>query len=228
VKLHLDTDLGSDTDDACALAMLLGWPEVELTGITTVIDPGGRRAGYVARCLELAGREGIPVAAGAAVSMTTGTMPGDIPSEPRYWVVVTAADHLTLVTLAATAQVHLRGAHLGRLQATGPLGRLLARQARAHGADNALSSLGRQYQGLPDDLLNFQHDALAGAVAVGWGGVTADPVGLVPVNDLGVLRFRIDPAGRPATVVLDADGPMFEPMWLQRVESIVVPSTRRV
>jgi hypothetical protein len=26
---------GSDTDDACALAMLLGWPDVELVGITT-------------------------------------------------------------------------------------------------------------------------------------------------------------------------------------------------
>jgi hypothetical protein len=44
VRIHLDTDLGGDTDDACALAMLLGWPDVEITGITTVADPGGRRA----------------------------------------------------------------------------------------------------------------------------------------------------------------------------------------
>jgi hypothetical protein len=28
--MHLDTDLGSDTDDACALAMLLGRPGVEI------------------------------------------------------------------------------------------------------------------------------------------------------------------------------------------------------
>jgi len=71
VRIHLDTDLGGDPDDACALAMLLGWPGVEVVGITTTIDPGGRRAGYVAHCLDLAGRADIPVAAGAGVSLTT-------------------------------------------------------------------------------------------------------------------------------------------------------------
>jgi inosine-uridine nucleoside N-ribohydrolase len=71
MRVHLDTDLGGDPDDACALAMLLGWPGVEIVGITTTIDPGGRRAGCVAHCLQLVGREDIPVAAGAAVSMTT-------------------------------------------------------------------------------------------------------------------------------------------------------------
>ena len=60
VRIHLDTDLGGDTDDAFALAMLLGWPGVEITGITTVADPGGRRAAYVEYLLRLAGREEIP------------------------------------------------------------------------------------------------------------------------------------------------------------------------
>ena len=49
--------------------MLLGWPDVEIVGITTTIDPGGIRAGFVTRVLELAGRTDIPVAAGAEVSM---------------------------------------------------------------------------------------------------------------------------------------------------------------
>jgi len=40
-KVHLDTDLGGDIDDLCALALLLRWPGVEITGITTVIDDGG-------------------------------------------------------------------------------------------------------------------------------------------------------------------------------------------
>jgi Inosine-uridine preferring nucleoside hydrolase len=71
VRIHLDTDLGGDTDDACALAMLLGWPDVEITGITTVADPGGRRAACVAHLLRLAGRDDIPLAAGAEVSATT-------------------------------------------------------------------------------------------------------------------------------------------------------------
>ena len=56
-RVHLDTDLGSDTDDLCALAMLLGWPDVELAGVTTVNDPRGLRAGYVRYALGLAGRE---------------------------------------------------------------------------------------------------------------------------------------------------------------------------
>src|SRR5207248_2267710 len=66
--------------------MLLGWPEVELVGITTAIDPGGRRAGYVHHCLDLAGRANdVPVASGAEVSMTTLTTPGDIPEDERFW-----------------------------------------------------------------------------------------------------------------------------------------------
>jgi purine nucleosidase len=80
--IHLDTDLGGDPDDLCALAMLLGWPDVKLTGITTTIDPAGLRAGYVAHCLELVGRDDIPVAAGVEASLTTQRV-----AEPfsAYW-----------------------------------------------------------------------------------------------------------------------------------------------
>lgn len=65
MRLHIDTDLGGDPDDACALAMVLGWPDVDLVRITTTADPDGLRAGYVAHVLELVGRMDIPVAAGA-------------------------------------------------------------------------------------------------------------------------------------------------------------------
>src|SRR3954454_22080025 len=51
--------------------MLLGWPGAELTGITTTIDPGGRRAGCVVALLELLGRTAVPVTAGAEMSLTT-------------------------------------------------------------------------------------------------------------------------------------------------------------
>ncbi len=44
--IHLDTDIGGDTDDLCALAMLLGWPGVELVGVTTCSDSGGLQAGF--------------------------------------------------------------------------------------------------------------------------------------------------------------------------------------
>ncbi len=85
MRIHLDTDLGGDPDDACALAMLLGWPGVELVGITTTIDPGGQRAGCVAHCLDLAGRDDIPVAAGAGVSLTTLRRADPRTDNERYW-----------------------------------------------------------------------------------------------------------------------------------------------
>lgn len=72
-------------DDLAALVMVLGTPGVELTGITTAIDPGGRRAGYVRYVLGLAGRNDIPVVAGAEVSMTTLAVPGHFPDHDRYW-----------------------------------------------------------------------------------------------------------------------------------------------
>jgi inosine-uridine nucleoside N-ribohydrolase len=65
VKVHLDTDIGGDTDDLCARALLLGTPEVELVGITTCADAEGRRRSFAEHALRLAGRSGIPVATGA-------------------------------------------------------------------------------------------------------------------------------------------------------------------
>ena len=85
MRVHLDTDIGTTMDDLAALVMLLGSPGVEVTGITTGIDPGGRRAGYVHYVLRSAGRDDIAVAAGAEVSMTTSVMPGVIPDDGRRW-----------------------------------------------------------------------------------------------------------------------------------------------
>jgi inosine-uridine nucleoside N-ribohydrolase len=84
VRVHLDTDIGGNPDDACALAMLLGRPDVDLVGITTTIDPGGARAACAAHVLSLVGRDDVPVAAGAECSMTTGT-PVDPFTDERYW-----------------------------------------------------------------------------------------------------------------------------------------------
>lgn len=85
-KLHLDTDLGGDIDDLCALAMLLRWEDVEITGITTVAEANGRRAGYVRYLLGLEGKQDIPVAAGAEVSEGFYRYPElGYPDEERYW-----------------------------------------------------------------------------------------------------------------------------------------------
>lgn len=84
-RIHLDTDLGGDPDDLCALAMLLGWPDVHITGITTTQDDDGQRAGYVRHILQMVGREEIPVASGARRSMTTRKVAAPFTGDTRYW-----------------------------------------------------------------------------------------------------------------------------------------------
>jgi purine nucleosidase len=63
----LDTDLGSDVDDALCLLLALASPELELVGVTCVGHESQRRAQITRRLLELAGRETIPVFAGCRV-----------------------------------------------------------------------------------------------------------------------------------------------------------------
>jgi purine nucleosidase len=83
--VHVDTGIGSDTDDLCALAMLLGWPGVELAGVTTCTEEAGVRAGLASYTLRLAGREDVPVVAGADGSLGGYRSSHDLPDLSRYW-----------------------------------------------------------------------------------------------------------------------------------------------
>jgi purine nucleosidase len=60
----LDTDIGSDVDDALALGVLLASPELRLVGVTCVARVARRRAATAARLLGLAGRSDVPVFVG--------------------------------------------------------------------------------------------------------------------------------------------------------------------
>lgn len=66
VSLILDTDIGTDVDDALALAFALRHPEIELRAVTTVSGDTVRRAKIAKKLLRIAGREDIEVAAGVA------------------------------------------------------------------------------------------------------------------------------------------------------------------
>ncbi len=302
--LHIDTDFAGDPDDACALAMVLGWPGVEITGITTTADPDGRRAGYLRHFLHLAGRDDVRLASGAAVSGTTSLPMGDTPDHDRYWTApvapylsppdaaldlleesidrratlaaigpytnlarlenarpgrlggarviamggwtgpldpdlppwaperdwnvqcdtaaaITLLRHasVTWVPIAVTARAQLRAVDLPRLRASGELGNLLARQALAYAADRDAAALAASHPGLADDLLNFHHDPLTCAVAVGWSGVTVSPMTLEPVLEAEVLRFEPYEDGLPCRVVTAVDGAAFAETWLAAVEA---------
>jgi purine nucleosidase len=302
--IHLDTDLGGDTDDLCALVMLLGWPGVELAAVTTCTERDGLRAAAAAYTLRLAGRESVPVVAGATGSLAGFASPPGFGDPERYWPepltpqpappgaaidrmavsidagatlaavgpftnlalleaahpgllksteivmmggyvappgeglprwgpnmdanvqadtiaarIVFERSNPILVPVAVTLQVPLREAQLPALRAAGPLGRLIARQGELIAADWDFGKLGREHAGLPDDLLNFQHDPLACAVAAGWDGVVIEEMPLVPAMEGRWFRFRVDAKGKRTRVVTRVDAARFAPEWLQAVAS---------
>ena len=71
-SIVLDTDMGSDVDDALALALVLASPEIELAAVTTVGNESAERARISARLLELAGAPQVPVFAGCRVPVLAG------------------------------------------------------------------------------------------------------------------------------------------------------------
>ena len=71
VKVLLDTDIGSDIDDAVALAWLLANPDCELLGITTVTGEAKNRARLASVLCRAAGRS-IPIFPGAEIPLLIG------------------------------------------------------------------------------------------------------------------------------------------------------------
>lgn len=305
-KVHLDTDLGGDFDDLCALALLLKWPDVDITGITIVTDDKGIRAGYTKYALDLAGRCDIPLKAGADVSLgryrikcgyqDTRYWPGSLPQvnntldetlkllkksieqgstiicigpytnlyllDKKYpgileranivlmggyiyppsdgypqWkqnydfniqVDVESSKHVlehsspTLVPLTVTIETYIRRGYIKRLKSSDPLNRLIAKQAEIFAVDEGYEEkFGKTCEKLPDDLINFQHDSLAVAVALGWSeGIEIKTLPLsFSVKDTW-LNQTIDPKShRTYSVVTKIDGDRFSKFWLKRVLS---------
>jgi purine nucleosidase len=301
--IHLDTDIGGDIDDLCALVMLLRWPDVTVTGITTVAEENGRRAGYAKYVLKLAGREDIPVAAGADVSLGCYREKLGYPPDDEFWpepvaaapgpvddalellkesiergatIVgtgpftnfalleqkypglareatlflmggyvypipagypqwghdsdynvqvdvrsaqqVLSAYQLVLIPLTVSVQTALRRAYLPALRAAGPPGELVARQAEAHDRQYRIAdTLGKSCPKLPDDIINFQHDPLACAVALGWPGVEIERLPIRLELQDGYLYERVDAHGKVMKVVTKADGDEFNEVWLRVV-----------
>jgi purine nucleosidase len=304
LKLHLDTDLGGDIDDLCALAMVLNWPDVELLGVTTNQDDRGRRAGYVRYALGLAGREDIAVAAGADASLDCYRLYPGLPDEEVYWpepippaptsleqalsllersieqgaIVVAIGCYTnlallekrspgilgsarlylmggyvfppregfppwgnemdwnvqndvqsarlviehsnpTLIPLSVTVETWLRRAYLATLRRSGPLAQLIARQAEAFAKDeNYEAQYGQTCTGLPQDTINFQHDPLTCAIALGWNeGVEISEIPLRSEIKDGRLWQRVDDSGKTTRVVTRVNGGKFSEFWFNTV-----------
>jgi inosine-uridine nucleoside N-ribohydrolase len=64
IPVILDTDIGSDIDDAWALAMLLRCPELDLKLVTSAAGDTTARARLIAKMLTVGGRDDVPVGVG--------------------------------------------------------------------------------------------------------------------------------------------------------------------
>ena len=79
MKILLDTDIGSDIDDAVCLAYLLRQPQCELLGITTVTGDVQARAALADAVCRAAGRTDIPIVAGCREGILRGVIQPDVP-----------------------------------------------------------------------------------------------------------------------------------------------------
>jgi len=70
VRIWIDTDLGSDVDDALALGYALEHPSIELVGVSTVFGDVELRTRMVEMLLHLAGRGDLPVITGLGKPLT--------------------------------------------------------------------------------------------------------------------------------------------------------------
>ena len=103
IPVLLDTDIGSDIDDAACLAYLLRQPDCELAGITTVSgrDPRERAALASAVC-RAAGRDDVPIHSGAACRILDGeVVQPDVPQA----AVLNRFDHCRAGDFAANTAV---------------------------------------------------------------------------------------------------------------------------
>ena len=76
---------------------------------------------------------------------------------------------------------------------------------------------GARYAGLPPDIINFQHDPLTCAVALGWDGVAVETRSTAAVLEGDWLRTRIDAGAPLRRIVARVDGPAFNQLWLDVV-----------
>lgn len=78
ILVLLDTDIGSDIDDAVALSYLLRQPRCQLLGITTVTANTAQRAALAEVLCRMAGRQ-IPIHAGATQPLLIGPGQREVP-----------------------------------------------------------------------------------------------------------------------------------------------------
>jgi purine nucleosidase len=125
----------------------------------------------------------------------------------------------TLIPLTVTVETALRRAYLDDLRKSGALGQFLAKQAEAFAVDEQNEKkFGETCEGLPNDIINFLHDPLACAIALGWNdGVEIEELPLILEEKDGWLHEWVDPSGKLVRIVAKIDGTRFNEFWLNKI-----------
>ena len=122
----------------------------------------------------------------------------------------------TLVQLAVTAETSLRTRLFAKATACGAGGAACRWTSGGVCEGSELRGpFGLTCKGLPPDIINFQHDPLACAIALGWNdGVEIREIPLSTEIKDGWLRHSVDEHGKRTRVVTKIDGEKFSEFWL--------------
>jgi purine nucleosidase len=200
IPVLFDTDLGTDVDDAIALAYLAKSARFDLLGVTTVNGDVRRRAELATAILRLAGRDDVPVGIGASAPLdgaTTRSMPAGLvatgPADALPDDVPSADDVIVEALSRGSAPVHVCavGAFTNVAAVLRSRPDLLERVAGLHlmgGCllEYALVAGGAAHEPVPE--FNLNGDATAAAVCLSL----PVPLRIVPLDATNVLAFDDD------------------------------------
>lgn len=218
-RVILDTDIGTDVDDALALALILASPEFRLEGVTCVYGDVMLRARMVIKLLQLRGVSDVPVMVGARKPLMglrpvywggyegDGLLtPGDekLMPAPEY-----APDYIVRTVMENPGEIHLicigplTNAALAFLREP-----LIARQLAG------LTIMGGVIRGLHGlDLPYAEHNILCDAEAAHIVFASGTPITFVPLDVTVQTRIARDRVER-----IRAQGTPYHKAVAQQVE----------
>lgn len=194
IPILLDTDIGSDIDDAVALAYLLRQPRCELLGITTVTGDVAQRCACADVLCRAAGRPDVPIHAGREHPLLMGRGQPEVPQYEAIknlphrceWPANTAVEFLRQTIRSRPGEI--------TLLTIGPLGNiaaLLAVDPEVGHLLKAIVSMAGIYFGKPDAReWNILLDPVAAAVVYNTPRAAHTSIGL----DV-TLQCAMEPAG---------------------------------
>ncbi len=223
IPILLDTDIGSDIDDALALAYLLRQPRCELVGITTVSGEPQHRAALADAVCRAGGRTDIPIHAGTAQPLLVQQNQPHAPQAAALasgdWPHREFAPNTALGFLRET--IHARPGEI-TLLAIGPLTNIALLFALAPEVPRLLKEvvlMGGWYFDRPQPEWNIRCDPHAAAM------VFAAPIPRLTAVGIDVTQHCRMPAGECRRRFAEAGGPLvpvaaFAEVWFQNMPEI--------